>query len=102
MMSEQAKAARRAYKAEWARKNPDKVRAQQERYWAKRAAKEAAPGPTLRLPGCEEFPTRYNCRGCVYSAAPELFDGRCIYHDLDHEAGKKSMERRAAERAQEG
>jgi len=41
MMSEQAKAARRAYKAEWARKNPDKVKAQQERYWAKRAAQAA-------------------------------------------------------------
>ena len=41
MLSEHAKAARRAYKAEWARKNPDKVRAQQERYWAKRAAKAA-------------------------------------------------------------
>ena len=37
-MTEQAKAARRAYKAEWARQNPDKVRQQQERYWEKRAA----------------------------------------------------------------
>lgn len=33
-----AAAARRAYKREWARKNPDKIRAQQERYWQKKAA----------------------------------------------------------------
>lgn len=37
MMSEQAKAARRAYRAEWARKNRDKVKQAQERYWEKRA-----------------------------------------------------------------
>ena len=42
MMSEQAKAARRAYRAEWARKNRDKVKRQQERYWEKRAQREAA------------------------------------------------------------
>ena len=30
--------ARRAYRREWARKNPDKVRAAQERYWKKKAA----------------------------------------------------------------
>ena len=35
-MTEQAKAARRAYKREWQRNNPDKVRAQQERYWMKK------------------------------------------------------------------
>jgi len=29
--------ARRAYKREWARRNPDKVKAAQERYWKKRA-----------------------------------------------------------------
>lgn len=33
---------RRAYKRKWARMNPEKVRAQQQRYWAKRAAKAAA------------------------------------------------------------
>lgn len=37
VMDEKAKAARRAYKNEWAKRNPDKVRAQQERYWMKRA-----------------------------------------------------------------
>lgn len=36
-MNEKAKEARRAYKREWARRNPDKVRAQQERYWTKKA-----------------------------------------------------------------
>lgn len=37
-MTEKAIAARRAYKREWTRKNPDKVRAAQERYWNKKAA----------------------------------------------------------------
>lgn len=37
-MTEQAAAARRAYKRKWARENKDKVKAQQERYWAKKAA----------------------------------------------------------------
>ena len=33
--------ARRAYKRKWAKENPDKIRAQQERYWEKRAARAA-------------------------------------------------------------
>ena len=37
-MTEQAIAARRAYKRQWARDNPDKIKAQQERFWAKKAA----------------------------------------------------------------
>lgn len=41
-MDERAKEARRAYRRAWAKKNPDKVRAQQERYWTKRA-KETEP-----------------------------------------------------------
>lgn len=39
MTNEKAVAARRAYQREWARKNPDKIRAAQERYWANKAAK---------------------------------------------------------------
>ena len=35
-MTNEAIEARRAYKRKWARENPDKVKAQQERYWAKR------------------------------------------------------------------
>ena len=38
-MTEQALAARRAYKRQWAKNNPDKIKAQQERFWAKKAAK---------------------------------------------------------------
>lgn len=34
---EQAAEARRAYKREWNRKNRDKVKAAQDRYWAKKA-----------------------------------------------------------------
>ena len=36
-MSEAAKEARRAYKREWNRRNPEKVRAAQERYWKRKA-----------------------------------------------------------------
>ena len=36
-MTDQAKEARKAYKREWARKNPDKVKAAQEWYWHKKA-----------------------------------------------------------------
>lgn len=41
MLSEQAKQARREYKRKWAQENPEKVKAQQERYWQKRAAQQA-------------------------------------------------------------
>lgn len=45
-MNEKALAARRAYKRQWAAANKDKVKAQQERYWAKKAAEmEAAQEP---------------------------------------------------------
>ncbi len=37
-MTEAAREARRAYKRQWAKENPDKIKAQQERFWAKRAA----------------------------------------------------------------
>ena len=41
-MNEQAKAARRAYKRKWAKDNPEKIKAQQERYWSKKAEQAAA------------------------------------------------------------
>lgn len=45
MTTEQAreagKAARRAYYREWAKKNRDKLKANQERYWIRRAEREA-------------------------------------------------------------
>lgn len=37
-MTEKAIEARRAYKRQWAKDNPDKIKAQQERYWNKKAA----------------------------------------------------------------
>ena len=40
-MTEAAKAAQRAYKAEWRRRNPDKVKEQQRRYWERQAMKLA-------------------------------------------------------------
>lgn len=40
-MNEKAKEARRAYKREWNRKNRDKVKAAQERYWIRKAMKDS-------------------------------------------------------------
>lgn len=40
-MTEQAKQARREYKREWNRKNRDRVKAAQARYWERRAARSA-------------------------------------------------------------
>jgi len=48
-MTEQAKEARRAYKREWARKNKDKIRKQQERYWTKKAQEQEQPTNDTRV-----------------------------------------------------
>lgn len=47
-MNEQARELRRAYKREWNRKNRDKVKAAQDRYWQRKAdalnsGKQAVP-----------------------------------------------------------
>ena len=70
VMTEQAKAAQRAYKKAWREKNRDKVKQAQERYWEKRAAQQAQK--------CEHT-GKTNCRGCEYSRDPALFDGGCQY-----------------------
>lgn len=41
-MNNHALEAKRAYMREWRRKNPDKVKASMERYWTRRAEREAA------------------------------------------------------------
>ena len=41
-LEELAREAQREYNKEWRRKNPDKVRAKNERYWRRRAARLAA------------------------------------------------------------
>lgn len=41
-MDDAARRAKNAYRRRWAKANPEKVRAQQMRYWRKRAAREAA------------------------------------------------------------
>ena len=41
-MNDAAREARRAYKREWNRKNRDKVKAAQDRYWEKKAQEAAA------------------------------------------------------------
>ena len=52
-MTEQAIAARRAYRRKWAKANPDKVRAQQERYWKRRAEREATAEKEATTPDKE-------------------------------------------------
>lgn len=52
-MTEQAKEARRAYRREWNRKNRDKVKAAQERYWNKKAAEAAQEITEPRQAGAE-------------------------------------------------
>ena len=46
-MMQEAKEARRKYQAEWRRKNPDKVKAAQERYWERKAKKSAVKTSTV-------------------------------------------------------
>ena len=43
-LDEAALEARRAYQREWRRKNKDKVKAQQERYWQRKADQKAVQG----------------------------------------------------------
>ncbi len=38
-MTDEAREAQRAYNREWRRKNPEKKKAQNERYWARKAEK---------------------------------------------------------------
>ena len=42
-MDEKAREARRAYKREWNRRNKDKVKAAQERYWKRKAEVSQQP-----------------------------------------------------------
>ena len=53
MLSEQAKEARRKYKREWARKNPDKVREATARHWEK-VAREAAQLAADKMQAAEQ------------------------------------------------
>lgn len=55
-MNEKAKEARRAYKREWNRKNRDKVKAAQARYWERKAeaAAEAAQDQQTDEPARQE------------------------------------------------
>lgn len=49
-MDKKAAEARRAYKRKWAKNNPDKVKAAQERYWKKKAAEAEQTEPAARPP----------------------------------------------------
>ena len=42
-MTDAAREARNAYRRKWAKNNPDKVKAQQERYWARKAQEAEQP-----------------------------------------------------------
>lgn len=56
--SEAAKAARRAYMKEWRARNKDKVRAMNERYWQRRAARESAEAGAGGISGAAETEAR--------------------------------------------
>lgn len=54
-MSEAAKKAQREYKREWNRRNKDKVRASQIKYWEKKALEKKAAALHNQLTANEEF-----------------------------------------------
>jgi len=51
-LSEKAKRAKAQYQKEWQRRNPEKVRASQERYWAKKAEEMEENTPEKTCPVC--------------------------------------------------
>ena len=58
-MTEEAKQARLAYRREWQRKNRDKVKAYNERYWEKKAAAQKtadqeAPAADQETPAADQ------------------------------------------------
>lgn len=53
MMNEKARAARNAYRRQYAKDHPDKIRKQQERYWTKKAAEMEAAELRASLDGKE-------------------------------------------------
>ena len=59
MLSKEAAEARRKYKREWASRNPDKIRAQQARYWERKAHEQAA-GKTDEKPAVRASPNADN------------------------------------------
>ena len=50
-ISEKAKEAQREYLREWRRKNPDKVREQNRRYWERKAQQMASQGKETEVDG---------------------------------------------------
>ena len=50
-ISEKAKEAQRAYLREWRRKNPDKVRENNRRYWERKAQQAASEGNKTEVDG---------------------------------------------------
>ena len=54
LLDQNAKAARAAYQREWRRKNPDKVREINNRYWLRRAEKELIRRAAEKEEGTEQ------------------------------------------------
>ncbi len=72
-MNEEARKARNAWRREWAKKNPDKVKEYNERYWSKKAAEmkaaeEAAAQASANVRG---VPGTDPAAGVVYNPAAE-------------------------------
>ena len=85
MLTEQAKEIRREYKRQWAHNNPDKVKAHQEKYWERKAAK-LNQQPAIIPNHCKNYAyqegsplpeSETSCRGCKNSYNPEKYDSGC-------------------------
>lgn len=56
-MNDEARKARNAWRKEWARKNPDKVKEYNERYWSRKAAEmKAAEAAAAEAPAAAGVP----------------------------------------------
>ena len=56
-MNDEARKARNAWRKEWAKKNPDKVKEYNERYWSKKAAEmKAAEEAAAQAPAATGVP----------------------------------------------
>lgn len=49
-MTEEARAARNAYKRRWAAENPERVKAYQSKYWAKKAESDRKKAKESEMP----------------------------------------------------
>ena len=66
-MTQEAREARKAYKREWARKHPDKIRQYQETFWNKKAQEAAAAAEANTETATEEGQTKINIANYLHA-----------------------------------